>query len=151
MALKQFEMIEVAHEGSHTPPRPPQATSLFTRTHFLDHQETSPGMARRITTECLTAWGVPRESIDDVLLVVSELVTNAIQHARPTTVLCLTLNPSRSLLRIDVMDGGCACDEQPTADPDEHGRGHMIIEQLCRDHGTWAAAGFANNWAELPI
>ncbi|WP_328930029.1 ATP-binding protein [Streptomyces sp. NBC_00190] len=49
----------------------------------LPHHPASAGTARRITTTVLDGWDVDGETIDQALLVVSELVTNAIEHALP--------------------------------------------------------------------
>lgn len=41
---------------------------------------TAPAVARRMVRECLDGWGV-EDVLDPVLLLVSELVTNAVLHA----------------------------------------------------------------------
>ncbi|MFJ3906046.1 ATP-binding protein [Streptomyces sp. NPDC090025] len=41
--------------------------------------ETAPGTARRFTRDVLTAWGA-EDLLDDVVLIVSELATNAERH-----------------------------------------------------------------------
>ncbi|NEA46021.1 ATP-binding protein [Streptomyces sp. SID10815] len=50
----------------------------------IESRECNVGKARRFVREQLVRWGVPRddELVDRVLLVVSELVTNAVLHAR---------------------------------------------------------------------
>jgi anti-sigma regulatory factor (Ser/Thr protein kinase) len=67
----------------------------------LSHHPSSAGMARRAVGLALTKWGC--ESIaDDVLLVTSELVTNAIVHTAQCFTLTLRLTPSA--LRVEVGD-----------------------------------------------
>jgi hypothetical protein len=59
------------------------------------------GKARELVRKALTEWGV--ESVQDVVeLVVSELVTNAVRHARGPIRLCLTCDGVRLL--------GAVCD-----------------------------------------
>lgn len=51
----------------------------------------SPGMARTFVRGLLVEWGVGGEVADDAELLVSELVTNAIIHARTGVALDVTL------------------------------------------------------------
>ncbi|MFJ3777552.1 ATP-binding protein [Streptomyces sp. NPDC090075] len=45
-------------------------------------EPTAVGWARIHTRDTLKSWGVPEAVIDDAVLVVSELATNAVQHTR---------------------------------------------------------------------
>ncbi|WP_406187274.1 ATP-binding protein [Streptomyces sp. NBC_01006] len=49
----------------------------------LPHRPESVGTARRITQAVLDAWDTDNDATDQALLVVSELVTNAVEHALP--------------------------------------------------------------------
>jgi anti-sigma regulatory factor (Ser/Thr protein kinase) len=49
----------------------------------LPHATTSVAEARRRVTAALSLAGLPGVTVDDVALVVSELVTNSLRHARP--------------------------------------------------------------------
>ena len=69
----------------------------------LDASRTSARDARAFTQSTLAAWGVD-DSVDDVLLVVTELVNNAVTHARTDCELRLSVSPLS--LRIEVIDGG---------------------------------------------
>ena len=78
---------------------------------------------------------------EDVLLVVSELVTNAVLHGSgPVTV---TLNPAPPDLIITVTDRGGAdpARRHPDGD-DEYGRGLEIVEQLSTSWHVVHAIGF---------
>src|SRR6187200_2809082 len=49
----------------------------------IPHERTGVGMARHTVADQLTAVGVRDETCDDALLVLSELVSNAVTHAAP--------------------------------------------------------------------
>ena len=63
----------------------------------------SPGAARRFTGSTLSTWGLDAHG-DVAELLVSELVTNAINHGRTTCLLELTATPT--VLRAAVADDG---------------------------------------------
>ncbi|KOG49747.1 hypothetical protein ADK75_19090, partial [Streptomyces virginiae] len=70
------------------------------------------------------------DTADNLLLIVSELVTNAIEHALPPLTLHLN-HPTNNTMTIAVTDGGPATHHGPwttNCTPDEHGRGNNIID-----------------------
>jgi anti-sigma regulatory factor (Ser/Thr protein kinase) len=100
--------------------------------------------------------GLPPEKRRDALLVVSELVTNAVVHAGPfsTDVIRLTVQLARDCLRIDVQD------REPLADsqlgfrrrklgepPVGTGVGLKIVDRIADD---WYAEG-GRVWASLRL
>jgi anti-sigma regulatory factor (Ser/Thr protein kinase) len=127
------------------PPRP--------HGHRLHHDRTSPAAARRITRATLRDWGWRPESIDRAVLVVSELVTNAVQHALPPVTLYLEPAPTGSdppSVRLKVTDGGPgpARDCEPYGhEPDEHGRGIGLIQ--CLTCSTASLAQPSNSWVRV--
>ncbi|MEV5436269.1 ATP-binding protein [Streptomyces sp. NPDC052682] len=113
----------------------------------------SPAQARRLTRARLTGWSVCEDTCDTAALVVSELVTNAIVHTASTHIVC-ELHDGDDLLRIAVRDEGCA-PGQPHADTrqrpeDEHGRGLLLVDALCRAWGAHEHGPGLLVWAELP-
>src|ERR1044072_4526385 len=75
--------------------RPPEHTSpaspgLRRRSEVLGLPATpaSVGQAREHVRQILDAWGAGRELCDDAVLVVSELVTNALTHTGSDRVVC---------------------------------------------------------------
>ncbi|MFJ4003619.1 ATP-binding protein [Streptomyces sp. NPDC090023] len=111
----------------------------------------SPAQARRLARARLTGWSVCADTCDSAVLVMSELVTNAIVHTASGRVVCELLDHD-GLVRIAVRDEGCAPGEPHPAQqrPDEeHGRGLLLVAALCRawgaqEHGTGLLV-----WAEL--
>ncbi|WP_107467841.1 ATP-binding protein [Streptomyces sp. MA5143a] len=92
-------------------------------------------------------WDVPGVLVDDVVLVVSELVTNAVQHG--TGDVRVRLLNARTRLRIEVTDDNRApATLRVTGGDDTSGRGLLIVSVLARDWGvtddgrtTWCAFG----------
>ncbi|MEU4929584.1 ATP-binding protein [Streptomyces yokosukanensis] len=60
---------------------------------WLAHRPEAAGEARKITTELLTRWSVAEGAADSVLLTVSELVINAVEHVQPPPNIGLSRDP----------------------------------------------------------
>jgi hypothetical protein len=114
--------------------------------------------ARDFTRQALHDWGwLPaatadrRAAAEDVLLVVSELVTNACLHAGGPEELRLWRN--QKALRMEVVDGGPG--EPAPRTPHRAGRpgghGMFIVQRLCLDWGVIRDDGRPGKtvWAEL--
>jgi GAF domain-containing protein/anti-sigma regulatory factor (Ser/Thr protein kinase) len=106
--------------------------------------------ARRFTRRTLRAWGVPEET-DTVLLVVSELVTNALVHTDGQVRLDLTLSNHR--LRIAVADSSPRTPIKPTSIGWEAtgGRGILLCEAMSAAWGTLPASGGKQVWADVVL
>jgi anti-sigma regulatory factor (Ser/Thr protein kinase) len=90
----------------------------------------------------------------DALVVVSELLTNALVHALPPATLRLSrvrVDGHRAL-RVEVTDAGpvLAGDGWATPDPDEHGRGIDIVTALAARCGIRVDTEGITRWADLP-
>ncbi|GAB2758369.1 SpoIIE family protein phosphatase [Streptomyces bullii] len=108
------------------------------------------GHARRFTRRTLRSWGVT-EGIDPVLLVVSELVTNALVHTDGQVRLDLTLVNDR--MRVAVADASPRSPVKPTSIGWEAtgGRGILLVEAVSTAWGTVPASGGKHVWAELAV
>jgi anti-sigma regulatory factor (Ser/Thr protein kinase) len=119
----------------------------------LPHAAGAVPVVRRRVRAVLRTWNLPADAAEDVLLVVSELVTNALVHARPPATLRLRRVPAggRRAVRVEVTDRGPAAPPEPSAapDPDEHGRGLDIVTALSARCGVRAYAGEIRRWAEV--
>ncbi|MDX3688995.1 ATP-binding protein [Streptomyces europaeiscabiei] len=108
--------------------------------------------ARRVTRTQLTGWALCEDTCDTAALVVSELVTNAIVHTASTQIVC-ELHDGDELVRIAVRDEGCAPGEphpSPQRPEEEHGRGLLLIESLCRSWGAQPVGLGLLVWADVP-
>ncbi|MFJ3310963.1 ATP-binding protein [Streptomyces sp. NPDC086549] len=96
--------------GPEAPPRqgPARSLSASVGTWTLAHRPEAAGEARKITKELLAQWSVAEDAADSVLLTVSELVTNAVEHARPPLNFGLSRDPGAQRVHIEVSDGGPA-------------------------------------------
>ncbi|MFF2846615.1 ATP-binding protein [Streptomyces sp. NPDC058001] len=127
------------------------------RLSFADASGIVP-LARDFARQALYAWGwLPASSADrraaaeDVLLVVSELVTNACLHADGPEEMWIACEGK--VLRVEVSDRGTGAPAPRT--PHRAGRpgghGMFIVQRLCLDWGVTRTAGVAGKtvWAEL--
>ncbi|MFI9825723.1 ATP-binding protein [Streptomyces sp. NPDC052013] len=71
----------------------------------LEHRPTAPAAARHAARPVLAFWGLEGEQVYDTLLVISELVTSAITHAVPSTVLHLQTIQAGGRVQVRVSDG----------------------------------------------
>ncbi|MCX4426703.1 ATP-binding protein [Streptomyces mirabilis] len=120
----------------------------------LPHVAEVVSAARRRVKAVLADWNVSCEIAEDCLLVVSELLTNAIVHAMPPAELRLSWVRAEGLstLRVEVTDAGSklpAGQSPPGIDPDEHGRGQEIVHALAARHGIRVHSGGITRWADL--
>lgn len=84
--------------------------------------------ARRFAADRLASWGLS-DLVDPVMLVVSELATNAVVHARSSFTVQLHLAPSS--LRVEVTDCGPGLPNPIDPDPTGiGGRGLLLVAQL---------------------
>ena len=109
------------------------------------------GHARRFTRRTLRAWGVPRADMDTVLLVVCELVTNALVHTDGRVRLDLTLVHDR--LRVAVADASPRTPVKPTSISWEAtgGRGILLVEAMSAAWGTVPVSGGKQVWSEIAL
>lgn len=126
---------------------------------FVSHQRLSlteglhaPAQARAWLAARLSA--VSAQLVEDALLVVSELVTNAIRHGRPDIEVRLVTDPGR--LRLEVHDGGEQLPVVPHGRPSVDratGRGLLIVAATARDWGVVQGPDRAGKtvWAELAV
>lgn len=112
----------------------------------------SVAQARRLTQARLSGWAVCADTCDNAALVISELVTNAIVHTASGRVVC-ELHDHDDMVRIAVRDEGCAPGEphpSPQRPDEEHGRGLLLVDALCRAWGAQEHGPGLLVWAELP-
>lgn len=115
--------------------------------------------ARDFTHRTLTCWQLGH-CRDDALSIVSELVANAVVHARPGNPadeaepevwLKLTLRPHHLVCAVTDQGSGLPACPRTTDQLHEHGRGLYIIDALSQHWGwTRSAPTGKTVWAMLP-
>lgn len=119
----------------------PRASVDFTPTQF------SPRAAREHTRTLLGPW-LTDEEIEDVALLVTELVTNAVRHAGSRIRLSIELD--EHCLRVEVFDESL---EEPIVrvpSPDElGGRGLLLVDAIATNWGCQFGDDGKIVWFEL--
>lgn len=122
--------------------------ALAERHVVVDDELTSPRVARRFVTETLAEWECDNAR-DAVELLVSELVTNAVMHARSPVDVAVVLH--RDVVRIEVGDRSADMPQPQRPAPDARsGRGLELVGQLASGWGVQARQGGKVVWFEVP-
>lgn len=125
-----------------------------TSTVLVPFAVTSVGEARRALRADLLARGADRSLVDDAVLVLSEVLANAVLHARPIKDghlrVCWSLLDGD--VRIEVTDGGATT--RPSAGMPgmsaTGGRGLAIVNEIAGDWGVREQFRETTVWAALP-
>src|SRR5262245_21581857 len=113
----------------------------------------APALARQYVVDTCTDWGVTRVA-KLASLVASELVTNAVVHARTPAVMALRL--TNEMLDVSVRDN----DPRPMFRPvpgltgaheGEHGRGLLILDAMADGWGSHSTADGKVVWATISL
>jgi anti-sigma regulatory factor (Ser/Thr protein kinase) len=103
------------------------------RTFALPRIREGLAAVRHCVAAALAEWQTAPAAREDVLLVVSELTTNAIIHALPPATLSLFRTQVNGTpgIRVEVVDNG-PVDTDPADDGpcEERGRGRLIVQAL---------------------
>lgn len=112
--------------------------------------------ARKFVRKALTEWAC-ESCMDDVLLCVSELVTNALRHGVPPGrgyLVCMRLEPAADILRVEVHDSGggkvCTVAAPPAPDADG-GRGLLLVAALADKWGVEERNPGKVVWCEFAV
>jgi anti-sigma regulatory factor (Ser/Thr protein kinase) len=104
--------------------------------------------ARVFTGDVLAEAGVEASVIELAVLMVSELVTNAVAHTRG--MICLTVHADTHWVRIEVEDDGRGRLMLRPAKRDQlDGRGLMVVDKLATDWGIERRASQKMVWFEI--
>jgi anti-sigma regulatory factor (Ser/Thr protein kinase) len=103
--------------------------------------------ARRFAAKVLASWECT-DVEDAVLLLVSELVTNAVIHAHTDVDVILRLRPER--VRVEVVDDAAAyVQRRDAASEDQSGRGMALTEALAEAWGVDTLVAGKSVWFEV--
>ncbi|MEU7255280.1 SpoIIE family protein phosphatase [Streptomyces rimosus] len=115
---------------------------------YLDPKAQTAGQARRLARRALSRWGL-EELTDQLELLVSEVVTNAVRYAeRPITLRLLRTD----VLRCEVGDDVPQLPRLRQARPsDEGGRGLYLVNRMARRWGATRLSTGKVVWFELSM
>ena len=105
--------------------------------------------ARRFVQRTLTQWGQPGH-VDNACLLVSEILTNAVHHAR--TPIGLRLHHTTREIVTEITDDSTHLPRRRLPEPDdENGRGLMLVDALASDWGSRPTETGKTVWFTLSV
>lgn len=109
------------------------------RTTELPAGPEAPATARQLVADWIGA-DTDRAVIEDVKLLVSEVVTNAVRHPAQRGRIAMTVVVNRGRIRVEVSDPGGGSFTKPSVrTPPAHslgGRGLLIVDRVASDWGV---------------
>ncbi len=129
---------------------PEQAAPVDTVTSRLPSDGRAAGLARRLVAEALGRWDITGPPVGDVVLLASELATNAVLHGRDPIELRLSRREGGLLLEVFDAAGSLPRRRQPTA-ADETGRGLQMVRLLSAETGVRLVADGKWVWCTVPV
>lgn len=115
--------------------------------------EESAEVARRLIRTALAAWHL-EELTDTGILLVSELVGNAVKHTNSHLIRVIISRPSEQWVRIGVTDKSTVIPEMQKSNGDSlptSGRGLLLIDAMTDRWGTDLYRWGKHVWAELKV
>lgn len=114
----------------------------------VDHGPQGPGQARAAVQGWASDIGLGPIG-DDVLLIVSELVTNAVRYGKPPV--CVSVRADEQTVTVGVADAASERPKMRTPDDDaESGRGLLLMSLLSAEFGVRPEGSGKVVWARLP-
>ena len=111
-------------------------------------------LARHAFTSELASAGVSEDVCQDAMLVISELVSNAVKHASPLPggAVRVAFSTDEDCLHIEITDGGAVTRPQPGVATvfALGGRGLDIVRMISRDWGVTQDGDSVTVWANVP-
>ncbi|MFH8791269.1 ATP-binding protein [Streptomyces sp. NPDC017941] len=133
----------------------PQPTTRTRPTGHPGYSETLPrrpesaATARHLLRTACAVWGLD-DLAEDGALIVSELVANAVQHARRESIRVVIDRPEAGRVRVGVVDFSKMPPVRKAPGPDdEGGRGLALVTELAEDWGTDPLPWGKRVWPEL--
>ncbi|MFI9207610.1 ATP-binding protein [Streptomyces sp. NPDC053253] len=116
----------------------------------LPREARSAAAARRLVRTALTLWGLD-PLIEDASLVITELVSNAVEHSRLQAIRVTVSRPSAREVRVGVVDRSRTVPILGAeSDGDQiRGRGLFLVDTLAERWGTELYRWGKQVWAEL--
>jgi anti-sigma regulatory factor (Ser/Thr protein kinase) len=115
----------------------------------LERSRRAVAEARAFVRDRALDAGVAEPVLDSAVLMVSELVTNAVEHARSPVELLVRITPGA--VRVEVVDQNASLPAIQRADSGAvHGRGMAIVDGLASTWGVRPTGRGKAVWFELP-
>ncbi|WP_029391206.1 ATP-binding protein [Streptomyces xiaopingdaonensis] len=131
------------------PTTPARQTGRARYSETLPRQPESAATARRLLHAACAVWGL-NDLAEDGALIVSELVANAVQHARRESIRVVIDHRDAARVRVGVADLSRARPVEHEADgSEEGGRGLRLVAALAADWGTDERRWGKIVWADL--
>ncbi len=89
-------------------------------------------MARSFVRKLLEGWGIDQQAIEDAALLVTEVVTNAVIHAKTPMTLEVLRYDGRIWFEVSDLDGHQVTQREPT-ERESTGRGMHLVDSLASD------------------
>ncbi len=114
----------------------------------LPAEVTSPSFARAFASDVLAGLA-PAATIETVRLVVSEIVSNSVEHA--ATSVELSVRADRSTVHVEARDASAVLPARRGHHQldDERGRGLGLLDVLCERHGARRTPTGKVVWCEI--
>lgn len=127
----------------------PSGTSAPACSESLPRLPESAAAARRMVRTALDVWHLPM-LVDGASLVVTELVANAVDHARGSCIRVTVTRTGETGVRIAVVDKDRKRpDLRPATPDDERGRGLWLVDAVSEVWGVDPLPWGKRVWAEL--
>lgn len=138
------------HHASHTrgfPASRPSTAFLPVRRWVLEHATELRGLRNDLREQLAASWPAYDDTPDNVVLVVSELATNALAHGRPPAHVQLLLDGDATLVVVSDADLSHLPVLAEGREPGEGGFGLQIARRLSEAVGWWSDASGKHVWA----
>ncbi|TLS43034.1 ATP-binding protein [Streptomyces montanus] len=140
-----------------SPPSPQLPGGAATdRVHWFELPARQAGVreARCVMGEKLRRWRLPEEVCQDAVLILSELVTNAIRHTSSSRIHCRVGLTADGSVHLEVHDQAITPRSLPPRNPgpdDECGRGLLLVQHIAERWGAERSSFTGGNavWAAL--
>ncbi|MFE0800545.1 ATP-binding protein [Streptomyces sp. NPDC058812] len=110
----------------------------------------SAAVARRLVRTALAAWDL-EDRIDDAVVIITELVSNAVDHGRLASIRVVLSRPTEGWVRLGVVDRSTAIPMLRTDSNGDQlrGRGLLLVDHLTERWGTDLYQWGKQVWADL--
>jgi hypothetical protein len=118
---------------------------------LLGHDRTAPAKARRAVESWADTQALTEDTLDDLLLVVNEIVTDAHQRTSGPVALQVETDGDAITVRVSCVETAAgAASRQSRARPVRGRRRLLIVHAVCDAWGVRRRAGGRTVWAQLP-